>query len=389
MACESGLRVNEPAGDQAPIIILHLLSCSRMLNLEKISLTHFKNYQTRSFSFDENIIGICGLNGVGKTNLLDAIYYCCFTRSYFTSSDALNTRFNEEGFRLEGYFKKQDVAHKVVCINRGVLKKELSMNDIPYEKFSQHIGLLPVVIIAPDDIEIITGNSEGRRKFADTVLSQINAGYLQELITYNKILQQRNSLLKKMYEAGNSALTVLDILDSQLVPHAKNIHAMRRDFLEELIPIVQHFYALISGNAEKVFLSYVSQLNEADFASSLKSSRDKDILLQRTNVGIHKDDISFLLDEQVFKQIASQGQRKSLLFALKLAEFEMLKKNKGFAPLLLLDDVFEKLDDLRMQQLLQWVCNENDGKVFITDTHKDRLEEVFQKLAVRFQIIEL
>ncbi|MFT3911813.1 MAG: DNA replication and repair protein RecF [Ferruginibacter sp.] len=360
-----------------------------MLGLNKITITHFKNYEFSSFEFSENVIGICGLNGKGKTNLLDAIYYCCFTKSYFSSTDTLNINFEKDGFRIEALFDKQGSNQKVICINRGSNKKEFSLNDIPYDKFSKHIGFLPVVMIAPDDIELITGSSEGRRRFIDTVLSQVDANYLQELITYNKILQQRNSQLKKMEDDKATSMTVLEILDQQLVPHGKIIHEKRKVFLKELIPLVQHFYKLISNNAETVSLDYISQLNENAFENLLQQYRSRDLLLQRSNAGVHKDDIGFLLNGQVFKNIASQGQRKSLLFALKLAEFELLKTNKGFAPLLLLDDVFEKLDDNRMQQLLHWVCNENQGKVFITDTHRDRLEEAFQNLGVGFQIVSL
>lgn len=360
-----------------------------MLTLNKIIITHFKNYDFSSFEFTQNVVGICGLNGKGKTNLLDAIYYCCFTKSYFSGTDSLNVNFNKDGFRLEAFFANRGQEQKVICINRGVSKKEFSLNDVPYEKFSKHIGLLPVVMIAPDDIELITGSSENRRRYIDTVLSQVDAGYLQQLITYNKILQQRNSLLKKMDEDRNNSMAVLEILDEQLLAPGKFIHTKRKEFLKQLIPLVQKFYQLIAENAETVSLEYISQLNQHDLDGLLKQYLQKDLLLQRSNCGIHKDDISFELNEQVFKNIASQGQRKSLLFALKLAEFELLKLKKGFAPLLLLDDVFEKLDNRRMQQLLQWVCKENGGQVFITDTHRERLEEAFDSLDVEFQIVEL
>ncbi|MEO6488639.1 MAG: DNA replication and repair protein RecF [Ferruginibacter sp.] len=359
-----------------------------MLSLNKIIITHFKNYDLSSFALSQNVVGICGLNGKGKTNFLDAIYYCCFTKSYFSSTDSLNVNFDKDGFRLEAYFRKQEQQQKVICINRGFNRKELSLNDVPYDKFSSHIGLLPVVMIAPDDIELITGSSDSRRKFIDTVISQIDPAYLQQLIIYNKILQQRNSLLKRMDEdRGNSML--LQVYDDQLVEPGTMIHKKRKKFLELLIPLVQQFYHMISENAEIISLEHVSQLNDFVFRDLLVQSRQKDLLLQRTNAGIHKDDIAFGLNDQVFKQIASQGQRKSLLFALKLAEFELLKTDKGFAPLLLLDDVFEKLDNRRMQQLLKWVCTENKGQVFITDTHKERLEEAFDSLDVPYQVIEL
>ena len=360
-----------------------------MFLLKKIQVTHFKNYDYHSFDFLQNVVGICGLNGKGKTNLLDAIYYCCFTKSYFSVSDALNINFSKDGFRLEGNFMKNDLEQKVVCINRGGNKKELYLNDVPYEKFSKHIGVLPAVMIAPDDIELITGKSEFRRKYIDTVLSQLDPGYLQQLIIYTKVLQQRNSLLKKMDEDKAGSLSVLEILDEQLLVPGNDIHTKRAAFLKELIPLVQQFYHMIADHAETIALQYSSQLNDESFHELLIRYRQKDLLLQRSNAGIHKDDILFELNGQPFKNIASQGQRKSLLFALKLAEFELLKQKKGFAPLLLLDDVFEKLDSIRMQQLLKWVCKENNGQVFITDTHRERLEEAFDSLDVDFQIIEL
>jgi len=360
-----------------------------MLLLKKIQVTQFKNYGYQSFTFDQNSVGICGLNGKGKTNLLDAIYYCCFTKSYFSGSDSMNIRFGEDGFRLEAIFQKEGKEQKLVCINRGGNKKEIWLNDIPYEKFSKHIGTFPAVMIAPDDIELITGTSDHRRRYIDTVLSQSDPDYLQQLIMYNKVLQQRNSLLKNWENDRNNSPELLNILDAQLIEPGNHIHIKRTAFSMQLIPLVQEFYHMIANDSEKVWLQYQSQLNDNSFDDLLLRSRQKDQMLQRSSTGIHKDDIYFELNGQVFKQIASQGQRKSLLFALKLAEFDMLKKNKGFAPLLLLDDVFEKLDSIRMQQLLQWVCRENTGQVFITDTHCDRLEEAFDSLDVEYQVVKL
>ena len=360
-----------------------------MLRLNKIAITQFKNYSLSAFRFNERVIGICGLNGKGKTNLLDALYYCCFTKSYFSTSDALMVQFNKEGFRLEAVLEKENETQKIVCIHRGMGKKELLLNDVPYTKFSQHIGKFPAVMIAPDDIELITGGSEERRRFTDTVLSQLDAEYLQQLILYNKVLQQRNSLLKRFAEQGNTDIALLEVLDEQLAAQGKYIYYKRKIYCEQLIPLVKQFYEQIANNDEQVSLQYNSRLHESSFEELLKQSREKDLLLQRTNTGIHKDDIDMQLNGQFFKTTASQGQRKSLLFALKLAEFELLKMNKGFAPLLLLDDVFEKLDDSRMNQLLHWVCNENGGQVFITDTHKDRLEDAFRELKVKYEVIEL
>ena len=378
-----------------------------MFRLSKLTITQFKNYDFTTFNFTERVIGICGLNGRGKTNLLDAIYYLCFTKSYFTKTDSLNIRFNAEGFRLEGATHPviadlevednkdavgntvKSISNNIVCVFRGVGKKELLLNGVLYTKFSEHIGKFPCVMIAPDDIEMITGGSEERRLFMDTVISQINSEYLRQLIIYNKVLQQRNSLLKKFAEQGKTDWTLLEVMDDQLVQPGKYIHQKRPEFTLQLIPLVQQFYQQIANNAEVVNLQYDSQLNGNDFFAVLNQFRQKDFILQRSNGGIHKDDLTIQLNGQVFKTTASQGQRKSLLFALKLAEFELLKVNKGFAPLLLLDDVFEKLDESRMQNLLNWVCNKNNGQVFITDTHKERLEQALVGLQSNYQIIEL
>lgn len=360
-----------------------------MLFLQKIVLTQFKNYSNSTFSVKEKVVGICGLNGKGKTNLLDAIFYCCFARSYFSKSDMYNIQFDQDGFRLETYFLKQEELQKLVCINRNNGKKELLLNDIQYERLSHHIGKFPVVMIAPDDIELITGGSEIRRKYLDSLISQIDADYLQQLISYNKILLQRNSLLKRFAEQGKTDWPLLEVLDEQLIAPGDFIYRKRKMFTVSLIPLVKRFYQRITDHEEEISLQYESRLHDSSFHDLLNNFRQKDFLLQRSHAGIHKDDLTFLLNGQVFRSTASQGQRKSLLFALRLAEFEMLKTNKGFAPLLLLDDVFEKLDANRMQQLLQWVCIENTGQVLITDTHKERLQEAFEKLKTSYQIIEL
>jgi DNA replication and repair protein RecF len=350
-----------------------------------ISLFQFKNYSNARFSFTKRVVGICGLNGKGKTNLLDAIYYCCFTKSYFSNTDAANVQFNQEGFRIEGLMD----GHKVVCILRENGKKEVLLDDVPYTRFSEHIGRFPAVMVAPDDVELITGSGSVRRKYMDTLLSQVDAGYLQQLIVYNKVLQQRNSLLKEFADSGRFNASLLEVLDEQLAAPGTRIHTRRQEFLQELIPLVQHIYGKLSEQRENTGLVYESQLNECSFKDLLAAGLQKDRVLQRTGTGIHKDDIRFLLNGQSFRQTASQGQRKSLLFALKLAEFELLKQHKGTTPLLLLDDVFEKLDAQRMQHLLQWVCVENNGPVFITDTHRERLEAALGHPGTDFQLISL
>jgi DNA replication and repair protein RecF len=360
-----------------------------MLRLDKIQLTHFKNYHFSSFEFRGNVIGISGLNGVGKTNLLDAIYYCCFTKSYFTSTDLLNVNFDKEGFRLEAHFSHNDEPQKIICINRGNNKKEFSLNDIPYERLAAHVGKLPAVIIAPDDVEIIIGGSEGRRRYLDTVICQLDNEYLQQLMIYNKVLQQRNSLLKRFAEQGNIDQPLLEIINNQLIAPGKIIFAKRTAYTAKLIPLIESFYHRIADNTETIKFTYSSQLQQAAFEDLLINNYSRDAALQRTGSGIHKDDIQFELDGQPFKNIASQGQRKSLLFALKLAQYQLLKDHKLFSPVLLLDDVFEKLDRERMNRLLQWVCKENEGQVFITDTHGERLKNVFEELGIDGQLIEL
>jgi len=363
------------------------------MGFTKIVLTGYRNYESQTFHFDQRIVGICGLNGKGKTNLLDAINYICFTKSYFSKTDALNIFFGAEGFRLEAELQNEKnpgiKAQKIVCIYRSSLKKEFYLDDVAYVKFSHHIGKFPCVMIAPDDIEIITGGSEERRKFLDTLISQVDAEYLQQLIIYNKVLQQRNSFLKNESFQLNFDAQLLDALDAQLIKPCEYIYQTRKEFCEKLVPLVKEFYKEISGNNEVISLAYSSYLNDNDLSKLLVSSRQKDILTQRTNAGIHKDELIFLLNENSFKTMASQGQRKSLLFACKLAEFEMLRSIKGFSPLLLLDDVFEKLDGMRMKNLLQYVCKKNNGQVFITDTHKERLEHALSEFVSHVQIIEL
>jgi DNA replication and repair protein RecF len=375
-----------------------------MLRLNAISLIQFKNYVNRSIPFSERIIGISGPNGVGKTNLLDAIHYLCFTKSYFTRIDGNSIMQGHNGFRLEGDFDIWGKAEKAVCVLRETGRKEFSINGQSYEKFSQHIGHYPCVIIAPDDIQIITGGSEERRRFIDTLLSQLDAGYLQLLINYNKILQQRNSLLRSLAETGvragrsgypDSNLSVLTVLDEQLAMPGEKIFERRKTFLVSFLPLVKQVYGEIAKQwamkegQENVNLFYESELLQASFSELLQSNLSKDLATMRTCSGIHRDDLDFNLNDQPFKNIASQGQRKSLLFALKLAEMEILKKEKGFAPMLLLDDVFEKLDEERISNLLKTVCVGNDGQVFITDTNKERLKEHLAPLEQPFQLIEL
>ncbi len=361
-----------------------------MLRLQHISLLQFKNYSNRSFAFGEKVVGICGKNGTGKTNLLDAIHYLSFTKSYFTRVDANVVQQGTQGFRLEGDLELAGKAEKAVCIIRETGRKEFLLNNEAYEKFSHHIGRYPCVVIAPDDAALITGDSRERRSFLDALLCQLDAGYMQQLINYKKILEQRNSLLKTFAETGRKDFALLDVLDEQLVNPGTVVFEKRKTFLLSFLPMVKAMYATIAQSFDRPEIIYESGLLHISFADLIKTSRTKDSFAQRTTAGIHRDDLEITMNGQPFKSIASQGQRKSFLFALKLAEMEVLEKEKGFTPLLLLDDVFEKLDEERISNLLKKVCDEgNTGQVFITDTNAERLAAQFKKIGVGFQLIHL
>jgi DNA replication and repair protein RecF len=360
-----------------------------MLRLQSISLVQFRNYVQQQFSFTQRIVGICGINGTGKTNLLDAVYYLSFTRSYFSRPDSQNVHHGLAGMRIEGNYELNTEPQQLVCILRENNRKELVLNEEAYKKFSDHIGKLPCVMIAPDDVVLVTGGSEERRTFIDTILSQINKEYLLQLIDYNRILQQRNSLLKQSAETGNTDEALLQVINSQLSKKGNFIFQERKVFLTEFLLLATSIYERIAGKNDGLLMRYESQLLQDGFEELLQATRQKDLALQRTTAGIHRDDLLFFMGNAAFKTEASQGQRKSLLFALKLAEWQVLKEKKGFTPILLLDDVFEKLDEQRMFQLLHWVCTESDGQIFITDTHTERLQTQLKGIDVRFQMIEL
>ena len=347
--------------------------------LNKLSLYHYKNYSKRDFEFQKPICCFYGSNGVGKTNVLDAIHYLCFTKSYFSSFDHQVVQHNEQGMYAKGSFE----GTQIDCIIRENGKKEISHNGTLYEKHAEHIGKFPSVIISPDDTILINGHSDVRRRFLDILLSQKSPDYLQHLIKYNKYLAQRNALLKSSKNK---------VIDGELHQHYKNelskhaafIYTARQEMITSLLPFMQEFYSKISQSDEKVHFVYRSQLAEDNMLNLLDASSEKDFFTQRTNVGIHKDDILFEMNDFPMKQHASQGQKKSFLFAIKLAEYTLLKKSLGKNPMLLLDDIFEKLDLKRSQFLVDLIL-ELDTQVFITDTHESRLKEAFQKNEDRIQ----
>ncbi len=360
-----------------------------MVGIQQLSLVQFRNYIQKQFNFTDRIVGIVGPNGTGKTNVLDALYYLSFTKSYFSRPDAQNVHHAYQGLRIQGQYKINEEDIEVTCIIRENLKKEFYYDTEMYAKHSQHIGKIPCVMIAPDDVQIITGSSEERRRLVDSLLCQIHPEYLKYLIQYNKILVQRNSLLKLAAETGTIDALLLETLNEQLVHNGTPIFKFRSELMAELLPEVLSLYNHLAGQDDVIHIQYQSLLSNTPFEILLEQSLVKDKILQRTNVGIHKDDLVITIQGQPFKQEASQGQRKSLLFSLRLAEWKIIKKYKGFSPILLMDDIFEKLDEQRMIHLLDWVSNATDGQVFITDTHKERVADLLGKHLTSYQLIEI
>ena len=360
-----------------------------MVRLQQLSLVQFRNYIQKQFVFTDRIVGIVGPNGTGKTNVLDAVYYLSFTKSYFSRPDALNVHHAHEGMRVEGTYDIKGDCVPITCILRENLKKEFYFDQEPYTKLSLHIGKIPCVMIAPDDVQIITGSSEERRKLMDSLLSQMHPTYLRHLILYNKVLIQRNSLLKNAAESGYIDPVLLETINEQLIENGNIIYTYRKELINKYLPEILSLYLHIAGQKDDIDIQYQSQLYQDSFDNLLNQSLAKDQILQRTNVGIHKDDLIITIQSQPFKQEASQGQRKSLLFAIRLAEWKLIKENKGFSPILLMDDIFEKLDEQRMIQLLDWVSHSTDGQVFITDTHKERVADLLGKYLDSYQLIEL
>jgi len=359
-----------------------------LFKINHINLTQFRNAHSAAFSFENRITAVCGLNGTGKTNLLDAVYYLCFTKSYFNKTDSSAVEKGSNGFSLHGSFTEIENKILVSLILRENGKKELSVDQEPITPFSSHIGKFPVVFIAPDDVILITGGSEERRKFLDTLLCQLDHDYLLQLIRYNKFLQDRNRYLKNV--AGSIADPILlDSFDEQLVQSGIFLLKKRSAFLKSFIHTVVDLFGFISADKEKPELVYIPSTSADEYAKAMQNARQKDILLQRTSVGVHRDDIEILMNEMPFKQAASQGQKKSMLFALKLASFSSLKHHFGFEPILLLDDIFEKLDQERLKRLLDWVCIRNNGQVILTDTHHERVNDALTNISLPFQLINL
>lgn len=317
---------------------------------------------------------------MGKTNLLDAIYYLCMGKSHFNVPDSGVKKIGTDFFRLAGEFHLASKTEKIVAKVQPPKRKELERNGKVYDRLMDHVGLLPVVMIVPDDTELVTGGSEIRRRLMDNTLSQLSPDYLQALVGYNKILSQRNAALKKMAADNAYDYSLLEAYDQQIIPPASLIHKRRSEFLKPFTDYFSHYYQLISGDRESVAIRYRSQLNEKSLSEWLLQNAEKDRILQRTTCGIHKDELVLFMNDQALKRYASQGQIKSFTLALKLAQYTALKKKKNIRPILLLDDIFDKLDRSRVKQLIRLLVEEDFGQICITDTHENRLAEIITQL---------
>ncbi len=358
--------------------------------LKRLKLSNFKNYTEANLDFSEKINCFIGDNGVGKTNLLDAIYYLSFCKSYFNPIDTQNIRHESDFFAIHGdYFRNGDKKDHVSCIQKQGARKQFRLNKKEYDRLADHIGLFPLVMISPYDRDLINEGSETRRKYIDGVISQFNKLYLDDLLNYNKALYQRNSLLKRFAESNYFDPSQLEIWNDQLVRLGENIYESRKRFIAEFTTLFQHYFDFISEGKEKVTINYQSQLHDETLVTLLSNSVEKDRMFRFTTTGIHKDDLLFEIDGFPVKKYGSQGQQKSFVIAIKLAQFDYTRDIKGFKPVLLFDDIFDKLDDRRVEQLIKLVSENNFGQVFITDTQRLRIEKLFNKVKIDHKIYEI
>jgi len=357
--------------------------------LKKLSVLNFKNYPETELQFSSHINCITGNNGEGKTNVLDAIHYLSFCKSFFNPIDSQNILHEAPFFLIQGSYNVNDKEEEIYCGLKRNQKKQFKRNKKEYQRLADHIGLFPLVMISPADSELITEGSESRRRFIDSVIAQFDREYLESLISYNKVLSHRNALLKQFGDNRRFDKDSLEIWDFQLIEFGKKGHEARKKFINSFIPIFQRYYELISGAREVVGIQYVSHLNDAAFEDVLEKALPRDRAIEYTTVGIHKDDLEFTINGYPLKKYASQGQQKSFLIALKLAQFDFMKSIKKITPILLLDDIYDKLDDLRVKQLMELVRSDNFGQLFITDTHLTRLSDLFNTSGADFKVFKI
>lgn len=357
--------------------------------LKELSLTNYKNFESLKFSFDTKIICFVGLNGVGKTNILDSIYHLSYTKSYFNPIPSQNIKHGETFFFISGRYMIHDKEENILVSLKKGDKKIIKRNNKLYKKFSDHIGKIPLVLISPDDRNLIIEGSETRRKFIDGIISQTDKEYLNNLIDYNKTLKQRNALLKMFYDNSENIRKTIDIYDRQLSSDAQKIYDKRREFLNEFIPIFKSRYKELSNDKENVEIKHSSDISpDQNLYKLLKNSLEKDLRFQYTTKGIHKDDLNLSLDNFPIKKYGSQGQQKTFLIAMKLAQFDYLSKLDS-KPILLLDDIFDKLDDTRVKQIINLVNQEKFNQIFISDTNKTRSENIIKKVNKSYKIFEI
>ncbi|MCF8346268.1 MAG: DNA replication/repair protein RecF [Bacteroidales bacterium] len=356
--------------------------------LTSLSLVHFKNYDQADLVLSPRINCFVGENGVGKTNLLDAIHYLALCKSNLNPVDTQNISYEADFSVIQGLFFRKGKEEAIYCAIRRNKKKQFRRNQKDYKRLAEHIGLIPLVMISPADYILIQGGSEERRRLMNAVIGQYDRTYLENVISYNRILTQRNKLLKEERMNGQAG-DLLDVMDAQLAQYGVPVFEARRKFVEKMTPVFQHYYQHVSGNKEKVELSYQSQLLEQDFSIALDGSRQKDRVVQYTTTGIHKDDISMELEGHPLKKIGSQGQQKTYLVALKLAEFEFMKKTMDNVPVLLLDDVFDKFDAFRVKQIIKLVADNHFGQIFITDTNESRMIEILKEIPAEHKVFKV
>jgi DNA replication and repair protein RecF len=359
------------------------------MHLESIDLIQFKNHLKTTLQFSTQLNCLVGLNGSGKTNILDAIHYLSLTKSAVQSSDSLNIAHGQEFFAIKGKLEIGQKPLEVRCTFEAGKKKLIYQNGKALDKTSEHVGLIPLVLIAPDDTELIKGGSEGRRKFFDGLISQLDHPYLDQLIRYHHFLKQRNALLKQFAESGRRDLTLLGSYDEELIRLSMLLAERRATLLEQFAPLLKSHYAEISEGRETVSLSYETEALRPDFASYFLSLRQKDLATKNSNAGIHKDDYDFLIGEHPIRKIGSQGQQKSFIIALKLAQFQIFEEAKGEKPLLLLDDIFDKLDDERIAKLMDLVSKGTFGQIFLTDARPERSKKILGELDAEVKFFEL
>jgi len=358
--------------------------------LRRLKLNNFKNHPEVALDFSPKINCFVGDNGVGKTNILDGIYYLSFCKSYFNPIDSQNIKHDEDYFAIHGqYDKNGETTDTVSCQLKRNQKKKFKRNQKEYDRLADHIGLYPLVMVSPYDRDLINDGSELRRRYIDSVISQFDRTYLDHLMNYNKALAQRNYLLKKFAENRTFDKATLEIWDEQMIKLGAAIYEERRKFLEAFTPIFQKYFEFISGGHEKVSITYASQLHDYPMRQLMDMTLEKDRAVRYSTAGIHKDDLLFQIDGHPIKKFGSQGQQKSFVIAVKLAQFDYTKELKSFKPILLFDDIFDKLDENRVAQLIKLVSENSFGQVFITDTQRERIEKVFRQVDIDHKIFTI